>query len=135
MKNNITSLAKERRKRKPRTPEESAKFAKRRFFGKTPVDLIEPDSLASGGDMAKILEQVDDNDAPIIAMNGIHPIVSEYNLLWEALKHYDACLEKLSSMATDEDRQLKYNEKIQDLEGILNSIKIAAKNDYDLVLE
>ncbi|MEN9865782.1 MAG: hypothetical protein RL748_1372 [Pseudomonadota bacterium] len=67
--------------------------------------------------------------------NGIRPIVSEYNLLWEALKHYEQRLEKLSSMTIDEDQQLKYDEKIQDIEGILNSIKIAAKNDYQLELE
>lgn len=67
--------------------------------------------------------------------NGIRPIVSEYNLLWEALKHYEKRLEKLSSMSTDEDQQLKYDEKIQDIEGILNSIKIAAKKDYQLELE
>ena len=70
-----------------------------------------------------------------MSANGIRPIVSEYNLLWEALKHYEQRLEKLSSMSTDEDQQLKYDEKIQDIEGILNSIKIAAKNDYQLELE
>jgi len=67
--------------------------------------------------------------------NGITPIVSEYNLLWEALKSYEERLEKLSSMSTDEDQQLKYDEKLQDIEGIMNSIKIAAKNDYQLSLE
>lgn len=67
--------------------------------------------------------------------NGIRPIVSEYNLLWEALKHYETRLEKLSSMATDEDQQLKYDEKIQDIEGILSALKIAAKKDYQLELE
>lgn len=67
--------------------------------------------------------------------NGIRPIVSEYNLLWEALKHYETRLEKLSSMSTDEDQQLKYDEKIQDIEGILNALKIAAKKDYQLDLD
>ncbi len=65
---------------------------------------------------------------------GIQPIVNEYHILWEALKHYEERLEKLSSMSTDEDQQLKYDEKLQDIEGILKSIKIAAMNDYDLNL-
>ncbi len=70
-----------------------------------------------------------------MSVKGINLIVSEYNLLWEALKHYEDRLEKLSSMSTDEDQQLKYDEKIQDIEGIMNSIKISAKNDYQLILE
>lgn len=65
---------------------------------------------------------------------GIQPIVSEYHILWEALKHYEERLEKLSSMSTDEDQQLKYDEKLQDLDGLLKSIKIAAENDYELSL-
>ena len=70
-----------------------------------------------------------------MSAKGIHPIVSEYNLLWEALKHYEERLEKLSSMSTDENQQIKYDEKLQDIEGLLNSIKIAAKSDYELSLE
>ncbi len=67
-------------------------------------------------------------------VKGISPIVSEYHLLWEALKHYEERLEKFSSMSTDEDQQLKYDEKLQDLEGILKSIKLAAMTDYGLDL-
>ena len=67
-------------------------------------------------------------------VKGIRPIVSEYHLLWEALKHYEERLEKFSSMSTDEDQQLKYDEKLQDLEGILKSIKLAAMTDYGLDL-
>ena len=66
---------------------------------------------------------------------GVQPIISEYHILWEALKHYEERLEKLSSMSTDEDQQLKYDEKLQDLDGLLRSIKIAAKNDYELRLD
>ena len=70
-----------------------------------------------------------------MSARGIHPVVSEYRLLWEALKQHEERLSKLSSMsAADEDQQLKYDEKLQDLEGVLKSIKIAAKNDYDLDL-
>lgn len=65
---------------------------------------------------------------------GIQPIVSEYHILWEALKHYEERLEKMSSMTTDEDQQLKYDEKLQDIDGLLNSIRLAAENDYDLKL-
>ena len=65
---------------------------------------------------------------------GIRPIVSEYNLIWEALKSYEARLEKFSSMTTDEDQELKYDEKLQDMEGLLKNIKAAAKSDYGLDL-
>ena len=65
---------------------------------------------------------------------GINPIVSEYNILWEALKHYEGRLEKMSSMTTNEDQELKYDEKLQDIDGLLNALKIADKNDYDLNL-
>ena len=67
--------------------------------------------------------------------NGLKPIVSEYNLLWEALKYYEGRLEKLSSMETDEDKQLIYDEKLQDIEGLVKSIKISAMNDYQLELK
>ncbi|MBB3063706.1 hypothetical protein [Microbulbifer rhizosphaerae] len=70
-----------------------------------------------------------------MSSKGFRPIVSEYHILWEALKHYENRLEKLSSMETDEDKQLSYDEKLQDLEGVLNSIKIAAKEDFQLDLE
>jgi len=70
-----------------------------------------------------------------MSARGIHPVVSEYRLLWEALKQHEERLSRLSSMSSaDEDQQLKYDEKLQDLEGLLSSIKIAAKNDYDLDL-
>jgi hypothetical protein len=68
-------------------------------------------------------------------VKGIQPIVSEYHVLWEALKHYEERLEKLSSMSTDEDQQLKYDEKLQDIDSILKSIKNAAINDYELKLK
>ena len=67
-------------------------------------------------------------------VKGMQPIVSEYLILWEALKHYEERLEKMSSMSTDEGQQLKYDEKLQDIEGILKSLKLAAMNDYELKL-
>ena len=66
---------------------------------------------------------------------GMRPIVSEYHILWEALKHYETKLDKMSSMTIDEDQELAYDEKLQDIEGILNTIKHSAKTDYDLELE
>lgn len=66
---------------------------------------------------------------------GLSPIVSEYHILWEALKYYEERLEKFSSMTTDENQRLKYDEKLQDLDGILTTIKLAAKNDYQLELK
>lgn len=66
---------------------------------------------------------------------GIRPIVSEYNLLWEALQFYAERLEKLSSMSTDEDQTLKYDEKLQDMDGLLRSIQEAAKRDFQLELK
>ena len=67
-------------------------------------------------------------------VKGIQPIVSEYRILREALEHYEERLQKLSSMSTEEDQQLKYDEKRQDIEGLLASVKIAANNDYQLKL-
>lgn len=66
---------------------------------------------------------------------GIKPIVSEYHILWEALKNYEEKLDKMSSMTTDEDQELIYDEKLQDIEGILNSLQISAKNDFGLELK
>lgn len=65
---------------------------------------------------------------------GIQPIVSEYHVLWEALKHYEERLGKMSSMSTDEQQRLKYNEKLQDIEGLLKSVRLAAQNDFQLKL-
>jgi hypothetical protein len=65
---------------------------------------------------------------------GIRPIVSEYHILWEALKSYEEKLEKMSELETDEDQELIYDEKLQDIEGVLNSVKISAKDDYGLEL-
>ncbi|PKM45696.1 MAG: hypothetical protein CVV05_05395 [Gammaproteobacteria bacterium HGW-Gammaproteobacteria-1] len=70
-----------------------------------------------------------------MSAKGLAPIVSEYHILWEALKHYEERLEKLSSMTTDEDQQLKYDEKLQDINGLLRSVKIAAQSDYNLELK
>lgn len=41
----------------------------------------------------------------------------------------------MSSMSTDEDQRLEYDEKLQDIEGILKSLKLAAMKDYELRLD
>ena len=55
--------------------------------------------------------------------------------MWEALQFYADRLEKLSSMSTDEDQRLKFDEKLQDLDGVLRTIQHAAKRDYELDLK
>jgi 2-C-methyl-D-erythritol 4-phosphate cytidylyltransferase len=65
---------------------------------------------------------------------GMKLIVSEYNILHEALKCYEERLDKLSSMTTDEDQEAMYDEKLQDIEGIIKALKISAKNDFNLEL-
>ena len=60
MKKKIINLTKERNKKKNRSPEESAEIATRTFLDKIPDDIKEPDALASGGDMSKILEESED---------------------------------------------------------------------------
>ena len=69
-----------------------------------------------------------------MSVKGIQPIVSEYHILWEAVTSYEARLEKLSAMSTDEDQRLKYDEKLHDIEGIKKSLQIAAMQDYKLKL-
>jgi hypothetical protein len=70
-----------------------------------------------------------------MSVKGIRPIVSEYRLLWEALRHYEERLSKFSAMSADEDQQLIYDEKLQDLEGLLRTVKLAAKSDYQIELD
>jgi hypothetical protein len=69
-----------------------------------------------------------------VSVNGVQAIVSEYHVLWEALRHCKERLEKMASTTTGEDQQLKYDEKVQDIDGLLASIKLAARNDYQLEL-
>ncbi|TMO47935.1 hypothetical protein CWC24_05930 [Pseudoalteromonas ruthenica] len=58
----------------------------------------------------------------------------QYHIIHEALKCYEERLDKLSSMTTDEDQEVIYDEKLQDIEGMIKALKIAAKNDFDLEL-
>jgi hypothetical protein len=65
-------------------------------------------------------------------VEGVQPVASGYHVLWEALRHYKERLEKMASMTTDEDQQFKHDEKVQDIDGLLASIRLAAKDDYQL---
>lgn len=67
--------------------------------------------------------------------SSIKLIVSEYRVLWEALLHYEAHLEGLSAACEDEDKQLVYDEKLQDIEGMKRAIASSAMADYQLELK
>lgn len=62
-------------------------------------------------------------------------IVSEYNLLWEALKHYRQHLEHVSASSSDEDDQLLVDENLVKLDGMFKDVQMAAKLDWDLDLK
>jgi hypothetical protein len=62
-------------------------------------------------------------------------IVSEYNLLWEALTLYQQHLQQVSKNSSNEDEQLFADEKLVKLDGMVKDIQAAAKQDWDLVLE
>lgn len=61
-------------------------------------------------------------------------LVSEYHLVWEALGHYEKYLENMSLSAANEDEELKYDDKLQDLQNAKKSIKYAALESYGLEL-
>jgi len=61
-------------------------------------------------------------------------IVGEYNLLWEAMKHYRQHLEQVSANSPDEDEQLFADEKLIKLEGMFKDVQMAAKEDWGLDL-
>jgi len=62
-------------------------------------------------------------------------LVSEYNVLWEALAQYEKYLENMSLSASDENEELKYDEKLQDLLNTRKTIQQKALNEYSLELK
>jgi hypothetical protein len=62
-------------------------------------------------------------------------IVSEYNLLWEALTFYQQHLEQISKQPSDEDEQLFADERLVKLGGMFKDLQVAAKQDWDLELK
>ncbi|TQV65823.1 hypothetical protein FKG94_28055 [Exilibacterium tricleocarpae] len=62
-------------------------------------------------------------------------LVNEFNIIWEALNHYEKYLENMSASAPNEDEELLYDEKLQDLENTKKAIQYAALNSYGLELK
>lgn len=62
-------------------------------------------------------------------------IVSEYNILWKALKHYEQHLQQVSKTTEDEDQQLFVDEDLEKMEYMFNNIQNSAKEDWDLELK
>ncbi|MGJ0428135.1 hypothetical protein [Methylobacter sp.] len=62
MSKKIIDLKKARNKKKQSSIDEIAEVAARRIFDNIPDDLKEPEALASGGDMSKILEEDSDEE-------------------------------------------------------------------------
>lgn len=62
-------------------------------------------------------------------------LISEYNTIWEALKQYEKYLENMSLSACNEDEELKYDEKLQDVMNTRKSVQYSALNQYGLELK
>lgn len=65
----------------------------------------------------------------------INLIVSEFNILWKALKHYEKHLLDVSATTTDEDERLSVDEALMKIEGMFQDIRGAAKQDWGLDLK
>lgn len=61
-------------------------------------------------------------------------IVSEYNLLWEALKLYERHLQQASSAAESEDAQILADEKLIKLAAMFKDVQAGAQDDWGLTL-
>lgn len=62
-------------------------------------------------------------------------LIKEYNIIWEALAHYEKFLEQMSLSASTEDEELGYDEKLQDIEGAKKTIQYGALNSYGVELK
>lgn len=62
-------------------------------------------------------------------------LIKEYNVIWEALAHYEKYLEQMSLSASNEDEELSYDEKLQDIEGARKTIQYGALNSYGVELK
>ena len=62
-------------------------------------------------------------------------LIKEYNIIWEALNHYEKYLEQMSLSAATEDEELSYDEKLQDIESTRKTIQYAALNSYGAELK
>ncbi|WP_067067206.1 hypothetical protein [Roseateles chitosanitabidus] len=61
-------------------------------------------------------------------------IVSEYNLLWEALRLYEQHLQRESTQAEGEDAQILADEKLIKLDAMLKDVQEGAQRDWGLDL-
>lgn len=62
-------------------------------------------------------------------------LIKEYNIIWEALTHYEKYLEQMSLSASTEDEELGFDEKLQDIEGAIKTIQYCALNVYGVELK
>lgn len=62
-------------------------------------------------------------------------LVKEYNIIWEALSHYEKYLEQMSLSASSENEQLVFDEKLQDIDDVRKTIRYGALNSYGLELK
>jgi hypothetical protein len=62
-------------------------------------------------------------------------IVGEYNVIWEALKHYEKHLQQISQTSEDEDEEILADDKLMKLEGIFKDLQDSALRDWGLELK
>lgn len=62
-------------------------------------------------------------------------LIKEYNIIWEALAHYEKYLEQMSLSASTEDEELSFDEKLQDIEVTRKTIQYGALNTYGIELK
>lgn len=62
-------------------------------------------------------------------------LIKEYNIIWEALNHYEKYLEQMSLSASSEDEELLFDEKLQDIENTRKTIQYGALNSYGIELK
>lgn len=62
-------------------------------------------------------------------------LIKEYNIIWEALGHYEKYLEQMSLSASSEDEELSFDEKLQDIENTRKTIQYGALNSYGVELK
>jgi hypothetical protein len=55
-------------------------------------------------------------------------LVKEYNIIWEALNHYEKYLVQASLSASSEDEQLVFDAKLQDIDGARKTIRYGVLN-------
>ena len=62
-------------------------------------------------------------------------LIKEYNIIWEALSHYEKYLEQMSLSSSSEDEELLFDEKLQDIENTRKTIQYGALNSYGIELK